>query len=285
MALSKNNTKVDQADPDLSLEEGSEDVVSPVKKFTRNKVTGLVEGISYPYDENGLVDWRKLIPTKFLYIHKEKLEEATKKFPDAVEEKRFHDIDDKYLCVMLGGLNYIATLRGYKSIKHEVPFNDSDKATCICTMEFIPNDENPEGLTVSGVASGSKWNINTGFEKYMETFAENRALARAIRRALRINMVSSEEIADRTRNMPIDEAPPAPPVQGIEPWVNLKTVCEKRSITLEKVRSAAMVTKEADSKTGKATIVSDPTAWKDWSDIPPADVWTIQGKIKEGKSS
>jgi hypothetical protein len=167
-------------------------------------------------------------------------------------------------------------MRGYDAIEQKVDYVSEQKAVCTCKITLPPNGENPRGLICSGVASASFWNVSKGFESFLETLAENRAMARAIRRALRINIVAYEEMGEDCRKNPMLEQnvitqQVAEPTTGSEPYHVIKRKCEENGYTFEQVKSSAA---KASGLKGNAE------TWTTWKDIGE-DSFLILQKIED----
>ena len=148
---------------------------------------GLVEGTEYKYDDAGFIDWRKMIPDKYFYIKKSSLNKNPK--------LTVKEAEDKDLVILLGGIRYVATLRGLAAVEH-TQIQASDKFAWVdCQIFFIPNCEDSNGATSSGVANASLETTSGFGQNYLVEMASNRAFCRAVRNWLRINIVSNEEIS------------------------------------------------------------------------------------------
>ena len=117
------------------------------------------------------------------------------------------------------------------------------------------------------------------FLPYLETFAENRAFVRCVKRALQINVLSDIEIGGDGREATTDDdtsnaAAASAPV-GFEPAHRLQKICRdsKPEITFEAVKAAALKYKEE--------MEGDVTKWTSWESIEPRNAWVIAGKILE----
>ncbi len=154
-------------------------------KFKRNDL-GLISSISYEYDEDGYINWRKLVKPEFLYANKEKTQETD-----------VSKLKDDELIIRLYGLRYLAFLRGYKSIKYHSHQNYTDGGIVLsCEITFLPNFET-DGQEVihTGVAGANELNARDMSRTYLAETCSNRAFARCIREFLRIPIVSDQELS------------------------------------------------------------------------------------------
>ncbi len=235
--------------------------------------------IIYKRTPDGRIDWKAHLNVKWLRVKDDMKDEVKRKYGAAPDLSK---VEDYYLYVMLGGYNEVARLRGFDSLTHQVNYVDQSKAVVTCTMHFVPNEEDPNGLTCSGVASGSVYNIKPDFTAFMETIAENRAFVRAVRRALNINIVAQEELGiDRTKNETSAAAPSdrsattadAPEATGFSAKAILARQCKEAGVSFETLQSRALV-----SRTG---LKDDPASWTSFDSISDGDVYVLIGKISD----
>lgn len=237
---------------------------------------GLIEGFEYRRTEDGRIDWKAHLSARWLRVKDDKKAELERKVGRPLKDIDLSTVDDWYLFVKLGGYNEVARLRGFDSLTHSVDYVDAQKAVVTCTMHFVPNVEEPNGLTCAGVASGSIYNIKPDFAPFMETIAENRAFARCVRRALNINIVSEEELGKGVAmTQGAAESRPEEPQEtaSLKPYAVLEKRCRELKITFIALQTSA--------KTIKDKLTSDPASWTDFRDIEKADVWTLLGKIND----
>ena len=87
----------------------------PPKITTRNKY-GLLENIhiNYIYNEDGTINWRKMVKTEYLVPNRQKTQETD-----------VSKLEDKDLLILLGGIKELAQIRGYKEIVFEALADES----------------------------------------------------------------------------------------------------------------------------------------------------------------
>lgn len=175
--------------------QGSSKLVSMTKKA---KAEGLVRikrdedgliagsGVSYAFDENGFIDWRKMLDDKWLY-------------PNPTKNLKVTDVsklDDNDLCVLLQGYKEIAQVRGFTNVKYDVSAPSSDYVVATCSIDWIANYET-EGspVTFSAIGDASPNNTNGFGALYLGPMAENRAFVRCVRSFLKIGIVGRDELA------------------------------------------------------------------------------------------
>ncbi len=250
---------------------------------------GLVSGYEYVYEDNGLINWKAMIPSKYLGIKKDKIDDVVRKYcKDGVtlDSLDLSKVEDYFLYIKKGGMTFLARLRGYSSLIQTVPYVSDTKAVAVCTMTFVPNFETDmQPLVCSDMANGSLYNVPSGFESYIETFAANRSFSRCVRLALGINVVTEEELGANGRKQELPSAPSKNPVNdsdiptpatSFEAWALVESKCKDRKITFENLKKASKGQFEID----KNLFLSDPDTWTTFSDIKPKDAWSILGKME-----
>jgi hypothetical protein len=169
----------------------------PTKVIERNKF-GLINDpdIKYHYDENGFINWRKMIPVEYLVPNRQIFSKNGKKVPQSV-----NGLDDKEVLILLAGIKYLGNLRGYTDVQYKVVSPSVDQVIAICSIKFIPNYET-EGkeATFSSLADANTSNTNSFGKYYLSAIAENRSYVRTIRNFLRISIVGADEV-----NIPIPD--------------------------------------------------------------------------------
>ena len=262
---------------------------SPTIPSYSRDAQGLVTGMTYVYEDNGLINWKSMIPSKYFGIKKDKVDDVTRKYlKDGVslDSLDLSKIEDYYLYIKKGGMMYLARLRGYSSLLQTVPYVSDTKAVAVCTMTFIPNFETGmQPFTCSDMANGSLYNVPAGFESYIETFAANRSFSRCVRLALGINVVTEEELGANGRKQEFPSMPskavigdgegPAP-ATSFEAWALVEAKCKDRKITFDNLKKASKGQFEID----KNLFLSDPETWASFADIKPKDAWSILGKME-----
>jgi len=160
---------------------------------------GLLENIDYKFNDQGFIDWKAMISPEFLYVNpdqkrRKKIEEKYGK-PYADIKPIEDNIDDADLIIMLGGLKQILRIKGFTNVSYWIKEANENFAAVTCTIDFLPSYES-ENKEVSYSENACAHNGNTmNFAKdYLLEIATNRSLARCIRNACNINIVSREEI-------------------------------------------------------------------------------------------
>lgn len=152
---------------------------------------GLYTHIDYYFNEHGLIDWRKMIPKEFLIPNKQKTKETD-----------ITNLKEEELIILLGGIKYLAQLRGFSDVSYDVVNANEEYASTKCRITWLPNYETQnEKITFEAIAGCSLNNVRDFARRYLIEMAENRAFARAVRSFLRINIVSDKELGE------IDQSP------------------------------------------------------------------------------
>lgn len=161
----------------------------PPVEWKRNDF-GLLEHINYEFNEDGTVNWRKLIKPQYLTPNRQKFEDKKKPVPTSIE-----GLDDSDLLILLAGIKEIAQIRGFTSADYCPLFITEKIVTVKCQIEWIANYEtNNEAVLFSALADATVHNTKGFGQYYLSTVAENRSFVRAVRNFLRIHIVGVDEI-------------------------------------------------------------------------------------------
>lgn len=154
---------------------------------------GLVEGIEYQRDENGRINWFRMIPSKFLYINQEKKNQIEKRLGKKVEEADPSEMLDTDYVINAQGIRYLLDLRGYKASEITLGNCAPDYASATCRITFIAHEDEPEKVFAAS-ASAHPHNTKSWYQNYLVEASSNRAQARAVRFFLGLNCVAQEEL-------------------------------------------------------------------------------------------
>ena len=259
--------------------------------FSRHPESGLVNGITYHYTPEGRVDWRRMVDPKFLYIARDYEERVVKAQGKPLAEVDILSVKDDWLRIRLGGINQLANLRGYRSIEYDLVAATDGKAAAVCRMEFIGNFET-EGLPIicSAIASATVRSVDRNFIPYLETFAENRAFSRCVKRALQINILSDIEVGGESKSAAAggtdtvdDESSTSAPSTGFEPSHRLAEICnahKPQPIPFASLKASAIKLYADTSVTPNEKVKADPALWTGFESIQPIDAWLLLAKIE-----
>jgi hypothetical protein len=156
------------------------------KQELKRDKSGLITNVDYVFNEDGMVDWRKMVKDKWLVPNR-----------DMTKKTETSELSDRELLILLGGIKELAQIRGFTSVKYDVVSPSSDYVVVTCSIEWVPNYET-EGISVtfSGVGDASPTNTSSFTKYYLGAMAENRAFVRCVRNFLKINIVGKDEIGE-----------------------------------------------------------------------------------------
>jgi hypothetical protein len=194
------------------------------KPQTRNE-HGLLEGVSYVFNEDGTVNWRKMIPVEFIVPNSER----------ANGETDISKLRDDQLIILLGGIKHLAKIRGYTSAIPFIHTASEHYVAASCTIQWVGNYET-QGLPVTraALADASQTNTDGIASSYLASIAENRAFVRAVRNFLNINIVSKEEL--KTTNV-IETTQSVELQNESDPLATLQGLMNMAGVDFEKVKS------------------------------------------------
>lgn len=219
---------------------------------------GLIEGVNYIRDEStGKINWLKMIPEEYLYINEFKKEALEKRLGKTFGEIQISEVKDTEKIITLQGIRYLLDLRGYKECDIKVDACSQDYASATCRIKFIANEEENFEQIYTGNASAHAGNTKDFYKNYLVEAASNRALCRAVRFFLKINIVSKDELSD-SENFE-DE---------IETSSNLLPYDMLNKKLKEMNKDLNWINKEFKSE------------WDEIKNIPKAKVFEIMGKLK-----
>lgn len=198
---------------------------------------GMIEGIDYPLNSDGSINWRNLIKPEHTVINRQYKDSIEKKLGKPIADISPTELEDKYLLILLQGFKDLAFLRGYTSIYYRTPFCSQSFVSMICQIDWIPNLETKENVIFESCGDASKENTNSWYAKYLTAAAENRAFVRCVRNFLRIPVVGFDEIGPQEESNP-EEVNPSDPYVILEsmmrsknvPWTKLKETLIKMNM-------------------------------------------------------
>ncbi len=203
------------------------DKSSPSKLIKRNEF-GLLENskVEYVFNEDGLIDWRKMVKPEFLVANRQNFERKNKSAPSSIE-----GLEDRDLLILLGGIKELAQIRGYTNVKYDVSSPAPEYVVATCSITWIPNYET-EGKEVvfSAIGDASPFNTSNFAKYYLGPIAENRAFVRCVRNFLKINIVSQEEVGATK----VEEAPQS---NEFNPKALLERIMKEKSISFDALKS------------------------------------------------
>lgn len=193
----------------------------PPKNFNRNEF-GLLETppIPYVYNEDGSVNWRKMIRLEFLVPNKQRTQETD-----------ISKLEDKDLLILLGGIKELAQIRGFTCVSYDVPEAGPNYVIASCYINWIANYEtNNKEVSFQALADASPDNTQSFARNYLAAIAENRAFVRCVINFLKINIVGQDEIGAKTN---FEELAPENPVS---PAAVLSNLMKEKNVTLDQIK-------------------------------------------------
>ena len=171
----------------IPVEEQKQDLQVPPNIITRNQY-GLLENasIKYVYNDDGTINWRKMVKTEYLVPNRQKTQETD-----------VSKLEDKDLLILLGGIKELAQIRGYTTVEYKVVAATENYFATSCRITWIPNYEtNGKEIVFEALADATTNNTKSFARFFLAAIAENRAFVRCVRNFLKINIVSQEELGD-----------------------------------------------------------------------------------------
>lgn len=268
-----------ESKPETKLEAANQ-AAEQAGKFGREKAyevfvrdeKGLLKNINYVFKDDGSVDYKAMIPDAYIVVNSEFFEKRQIEVPKSAD-----GLDDKQKLVLLGGIKEIAKIRGIISVKKKVWESNNDRAVVSCEIVFVGNYETDmKPFVYEEVASATLNNTNSFSQLYLETIASNRAFVRAVRNALRIDIVGSDELSGFTPSNNSETTSES------EPWHALRDAAKNASTT--KFPDGFKTFEEF-----KGVLIEKGTegaeAWNDWKDIPASTIFKLIGLLKKTKAT
>ena len=192
---------------------------------------GLIDGVEYVYLENGRINWLKMIPEEYLYINQDpkRIARIEKQLSKPISEVQKNEVRDTDLVITLQGLRYLLDLRGYKQSKIKLDYASPEYAAASCEIAFLPNLEENFEQVFTACACAHKNNTKSFYQGYLVEAASNRALCRAVRQFLKINIVSNEELGAEKDSAPEESGPTENPMS---PRFLLQRIILEKNLTL-----------------------------------------------------
>ena len=239
---------------------------TPPKTIKRNE-HGLLEGIKYSYQDDGLIDWRKMVKNEHIVPNR-----------DNTSETDVTKLKDKDLIILLAGLKDVAQMRGIKSVKYDIVTASPEYVCMKCGITWAGNYETEgEDVYFEGTADAGLNNTEGFGQIYLAAIAENRAFCRAVRNFLKINIVAKEEIAPNKGKQASTTKVTAPSAifssqssVSMSPDSFLLTILKENNITFEQVRNKLIEENNTDAK-----------KWSSVKDIPRLTAFEIIDRIQK----
>jgi hypothetical protein len=221
---------------------------------------GLLAQVNYEFNEDGSVDWRKMIKDEHLYPNKDWFESRNKEIPTSIE-----GLDDCQLLIKLSGIKELAKMRGFSRVEQEILESSPERVVCKCSITWFPNYEcDDKEVTYTDTANATLDNTSSFATKFLETIAANRAFVRAVRNFLNIHIVGDDEIDKSDHQKPSSS-------KGFTPQSVLASNFGSFDDFKEKLRDLYRSEKYRNDEVKN---------WGSFEDIPPKEARTLLGLVK-----
>ncbi len=230
---------------------------APPKSFHRNAY-GLLDHVTYEYDEFGRINWRKMVKPEHLYINTERTQETD-----------ITKVNNEDLIIRLAGLHYLAKLRGFNGVISKIRVASPEYVCAECEIDWLPNYETDNQLVTTSATADAHLNNTRGFASYhLAAIAENRAFARAVRWFLGIEIVSDEEIGKTSA------ATETLITSATDNYKLLEAIMEQKGVDLEFIKDKLV-------KAG----VENANTFESVRDIPASNLFELIDKLKKFKKA
>lgn len=233
-----------------------------ISKIVRND-NGLIANVNYVLNEEGLIDWRKMVEPEFLVPNKRVFEKNDQAIPASID-----GLEDSQLLILLGGIKKLAKLRGFSKVNFEMKVPNENYVAVVCSIDWLPNFET-EGRSIvfSGIADAHPNNTDGFGRNFLAAIAENRAFVRCVRNFLGINIVGQDEVSSMAPN---ESAVPLPPTSAAALLENLMM---DKNVSFETIK-AKLVTELVDGASNFNSV----------SDIPKVKIFELIERLRKKKN-
>ena len=248
-------------------------IIPPTFKGRVKNDYGLINGINYVFNDDGTVNWRKMIKPEHLVLNRSRKDEMEKEYGKSLSELTPAEVDDKYLLILLAGLKELAFLRGYHSIEFRNDCCSENFIAKTCEILWSDNYETFErNVRTQSCGDASKTNTFSWYANYLSTAAENRAFARCVRNFLRIYIVGYDEVGPEVKYEQPTSIQSSTAENPTSPSAILTSLLEAKKLSFDDFK-AMMV---------KAGTFEGAADWKEIKDVPKAKMFEIIGELKNG---
>jgi hypothetical protein len=233
---------------------------------------GLHKNVEYFFNEHGGIDWRKMIPAKFLYVNNDlknrsRLEKKYGKPYDQIDPIK-DNVEDIDLVQTLAAAKYLFHLRMPLDIKYTIKEANENYAAVNCRIVFRGNYQSlGEPVPFEDNACANLNNTNNFGQKYLLEMATNRSFVRCVRNCLGISIVSKEEILAGVSENDSDFLTSAP-----NPQVEiLQNLLNKKHMSFDQFKKARLI---PDNIPGAENM-------KSLNDLPKDIIFNYISRIKQ----
>lgn len=252
-------------------EENNQEQKEVTKKTTKKRpVKKVVINNDLPKDEDGNIDWLKMIPEKFI-VPQDKMK---KDIP--VSQLENHE-----KMVLLGGWKYLLKKRGYISKHDFIHESSTEFVSATCRIVWTAHeDSNGIEQTYESSADAHLGNTDGMMKKFLTANAQNRAFARCVREYLNIHVVGKdetdkatiEEMINQNKNNSSNNISYAR-----TPQEGLKNLLLNNGFNLK----YAIKWFKDEKKSNNILSVEEIDAITDWNDIPLSGCYALINAFEE----
>jgi hypothetical protein len=202
--------------------------MSEAQKLSRDDKGLLVNPpIDYVFNEDGSVNWRKMVRKEFLVANKQRTNETDVSV-----------LEDRDLLILLGGIKELAQIRGFSKVSYNVVSANQEYFATSCTIEWLPNYETDNRIvSFSALADAHQDNTYSFASNFLAATAENRAFVRCVRNFLKINVVGQEEMGGGQKAGKSFAAATFKPKADSNPSTLLQSIMTSKGIHFDTVKN------------------------------------------------
>ena len=235
--------------------------MTPDEKLKRNE-DGLLSNppVDYVFNEDGSVNWRKMVRTEFLVANKQRTQQTD-----------VSQLEDRDLLILLGGIKELAQIRGFTDVCYTVHTASQEYFSTTCTIEWIPNYETDNKVvSFSALADAHQDNTYSFASNFLAATAENRAFVRCVRNFLKINIVGQEEMGGGKQVFSQTTAKASAPKTDSDPTSLLQKVMDSKGVSFDMVKTRLL-----DEDFPKAD------SFESTKDIPKTKTFELIARLKK----
>ena len=235
--------------------------MTPNEKLKRNE-DGLLSNppVDYVFNEDGSVNWRKMVRTEFLVANKQRTQQTD-----------VSQLEDRDLLILLGGIKELAQIRGFTDVRYTVHTASQEYFSTTCTIEWVPNYETDNKVvSFSALADAHQDNTYSFASNFLAATAENRAFVRCVRNFLKINIVGQEEMGGGKQVFSQTTAKASAPKTDSDPTSLLQKVMDSKGVSFDMVKTRLL-----DEDFPKAD------SFESTKDIPKTKTFELIARLKK----
>jgi len=238
------------------------EVEANVEKLSRN-ARGLLKSppVDYVFNEDGSVNWRKMVRKEYLVPNKQKTNETDVSL-----------LEDRDLLILLGGIKELAQIRGFNSVSYEVVAATQEYFATSCIISWRPNYETDDKSVIfTALADAHIDNTYSFASNFLAATAENRAFVRCVRNFLRINVVGQEEMGGgSTKSSAASYKKATTSKAGSNPSQLLEKIMESKNVSFNNLKSK-LIQEDFAGATEMGSV----------EDIPKSKTFELIGRLKK----